>query len=111
MAIGVYHTQDWNKARAYVLDRDGALCTVARLLGGHCHGLLHVHHVVPLASGGAAYDPDNLATVCAGHHPKWEALRRALIEERAPRWRRCRHRHVTAEARRLCEERLNRLVA
>jgi hypothetical protein len=67
-----------------------------------------VHHIQPVSDGGNPFRLDNLATVCASHHPRWEALRRQVLKAREPRWRRCRHRHVSREARRLCEARLNR---
>lgn len=104
MGASVYHTTAWAQARRAALARDGNRCTVSRLLGGDCHGALHVHHITPLASGGT-HTIDNLGTVCATHHPMWEALRRKLSTLRAPR--RCPHHHVHAEARRLCEQRLN----
>lgn len=56
-----------------------------------------------------AYDLDNLGTTCARHHPKWEALRRAIaagrMTQKPPR---CTHRHASVEARLLCERRLAR---
>ena len=100
-----YNSPEWRIVRELVRERDGRRCTVARLLGGSCRGLLHVHHIDPDAD---PLDPENLGSVCARHHPKWEALRRALVE---PRWRRCPHPHRTREARELCERRLNRQLA
>jgi len=108
MADRAYSTADWTRARERALARDHGRCTVGRLLGGDCNGALHVHHLVPLKEGGDPYALENLSTTCASHHPKWESLRRSLNEQRAPRRRRCPHRHVTAEARRLCEAKLNR---
>jgi hypothetical protein len=68
----------WEEVRKRVLKRDGFRCTVSRLLGGECRGNLHVHHIVPRAEGGTD-EGDNLGTACSRHHPRWEALRRALI--------------------------------
>src|SRR5213595_834510 len=90
----------WTRQRERALTRDAGRCTVARLLGGHCHGLLHVHHIQPRNEGGT-HALDNLATVCAHHHPIWEGLRRQVLAERKRGWRRCHHRHVTEEARRI----------
>lgn len=107
----IYSTERWKRVRARALARDGHRCTVARLLGGTCSPPsepLHVHHITPLAEGGAAYDLDNVGTSCAKHHPQWEALRRAIVKRRRPAYKKCPHRHISAEARRLCEERLNR---
>lgn len=98
---------NWTHARELALQRDGNRCTVARLLGGSCRGRLHVHHIIPRSEGGSNA-PDNLGTTCAKHHPTWEALRRHLVMARTRQWKRCPHRHATMEARRICEERLNR---
>jgi hypothetical protein len=65
-----------------------------------------VHHIVAAAVCPDPLDVDNLATVCAAHHPKWEAVRRQLLRSRG--WRSCTHQHRHAEARRICERRLNR---
>jgi len=107
MAKYPYNTPSWFRARERALARDGNSCTVARLLGGPCEGTLHVHHITPVEEGGALYELDNLATACASHHPRWEKLRREVLSEREPRWRRCHHKHRTRESRRLCEDRLN----
>lgn len=105
----LFNTLRWGIARRRALERDGERCTVNRLLGGACAGRLHVHHIVPRGDGGTDA-LDNLGTVCAAHHPAWEALRRTLLERREPVRRRpqCRHRHRTAEGRAACERRLAR---
>ena len=97
-----------NDTRERILQRDGRRCTVGRLLGGDCHPTLHIHHIVPRADGGTD-DVDNLATVCAAHHPTWESLRAWLERKRQPRtWKRCtRHRHPYPQGREQCERRLN----
>lgn len=97
----------WDEIRERVLLRDGHRCTVSRLLGGGCAGLFHVHHIIPRAEGGPDHE-DNLATVCARHHPIWETLRRRIVDAQTPRWRRCPHRHPTRAGREACERRLNR---
>lgn len=102
-----YDSPEWKTLRERVLTRDGRRCTVARLLGGPCRGALHVHHIEPVEDRpDLALDEDNCGTACASHHPKWEALRRQLVKRRG--WRTCKHPHRTAEARRICEARLNR---
>lgn len=109
--VNVYGTLRWELARTRAIERDRALCTVSRLLGGDCTPGLDVHHIRPLSEGGAPFELENLATVCDGHHPMWEALRRNLLrvidrdEERPPR---CNHQHRTIEARELCEARMRR---
>jgi 5-methylcytosine-specific restriction endonuclease McrA len=109
MAGTVYNTARWRSVRERVLARDGARCTVSRLLGGDCSpGPLHVHHIVPVEDGGAPYDEDNLGTACARHHPTWESLRRRLARARARETIRCPHSHRSLDARLICEARLAR---
>jgi HNH endonuclease len=58
----------WQLLRAAVRRRDGDAC--------RCCGTgekLGVHHIVPLAEGGAALDPDNLVTLCRTCHEREEA--------------------------------------
>lgn len=107
-----YTSAAWRHLRELALARDGSACTVARLLGGSCSDTLHVHHI---EAPDGPDDPralalDNLGTACSAHHPRWEALRRALVRsrDRASGRVRCPHRHVHAEARRACEARLAR---
>jgi 5-methylcytosine-specific restriction endonuclease McrA len=53
----------WRRFRVTILERDRWHCTV-KLKG--CTGRAeHVHHVVPLARGGAKYDPGNCTSACA----------------------------------------------
>lgn len=106
----LYDSLLWQIARSRALARDGNRCTVSRWLGGACTpGPLHVHHKHAVSEGGAPYDPENLGTTCAAHHPLWESLRRHIVAEllttpaEPPR---CTHHHASAEARRLCEKRL-----
>lgn len=108
MAADLYSTALWRVARTRALARDGNRCTVSCLLGGRCSLSLHVHHIEPVSDGGDLYGLDNLATVCARHHPTWESLRRALLDERTGRTPRCRHAHRTPEAREICERNLAR---
>lgn len=104
----LYDTLRWRELRARALARDGNRCVVARLLGGKCSGVLHVHHIEPVEERpGLAWDIDNLASVCASHHPRWESFRRALVRERRSGYRRCPHDHRTRVGREACERRLN----
>lgn len=85
---------EWISARDAARARDGDRCSVGRLLGGRCRGVLHVNHIVPRRDRPElALDPDNLGTCCASHHPMWEAFARAIrllrLEELPP----CRHTH------------------
>lgn len=107
MPIRLYDTLLWDQARERTLARDGHRCSVARLIGGECHPVLDVHHLIPVEDGGAEFDDANLLTVCHAHHPKLEALRRHLL---APEWR-CPHKHTSAESRRQCEMRRMKVAA
>jgi hypothetical protein len=100
----IYRTPEWASARDAALARDNERCTVSRLFGGDCHSVLHVHHVTPVAEGGAPYELDNLLTTCASHHPMLEGMRRYVLRKRAPR--RCPHNHRYPHAREECERRL-----
>lgn len=104
----IYSTLRWRVVRSRALRRDGHRCTVSRWFGGSCSATLHVHHIVPVRDGGAAYDVENLATVCAVHHPQWEALRRSIVRRKEEPVLRCPHFHRTAEGRRQCEARMAR---
>lgn len=109
--MSIYDTSLWDDARAAALERDGHRCTVARWLGGACSpGPLQVHHLHAVAEGGAPFDLDNLGTACQGHHPMWESLRRLLVRRMLAQQEPvvCRHRHVSVEARRICEARMAR---
>lgn len=108
----LYDTLRWRELRARALARDGNRCVVARLLGGTCSGVLHVHHIEPVEENPSlAWELDNLATVCAGHHRTWEALRRALVRSHRRQTRRCPHRHTNRAGREACERRLNGVAA
>ena len=52
------------RLRRFILDRDGAGCTVAGCMSRY---RLQVHHIVRWADGGRS-DPENLTTVCWFHH-------------------------------------------
>lgn len=110
----LYNSSRWrDEVRPAALERDGHRCTVSRLLGGPCtEGRpLHVHHIVPVDEGGAPYDLDNVGTVCARHHPMWEALRRTLarrVNRPVVPLARCRHQHRYRYGREECERRRRR---
>jgi 5-methylcytosine-specific restriction endonuclease McrA len=95
-----YLSPDWAALREDVLRRDADRCTVARLLGGDCSSVLHVHHLS--RDPRLALDIDNLGTACARHHPMWEAVRRAVQERRPERAARCRHQHRYDSGREAC---------
>ena len=100
------HSPEWYAARDAARARDGSRCSVGRLLGGSCSGVLHVNHIVPRSRRPElALDLDNLGTCCASHHPMWEAFARAIrllrLEELPP----CRHVHPYREGRLQCERR------
>lgn len=99
-------SHEWFTARDATLARDGSRCSVGRLLGGPCRGVLHVNHIVPRRDRPElALDPDNLGTCCASHHRLWEAFARAIrllrLEELPP----CRHYHPYRQGRVDCDRR------
>lgn len=110
MAADLYSDPRWDAARKAVLERDNGSCVVSWLLGGQCSdGPLHVHHIIPVAEGGPKFELSNLASVCASHHPTWESLRYLIRSAREKRGRpRCPHRHVSLDARLICEAQLAR---
>ncbi len=66
----VWDSAQWQRVRKLVLARDGYAC---RHCGRHRLELddnerLSVHHVVPLAQGGSAFDPANLLSLCSRCH-------------------------------------------
>lgn len=94
----VYDQSSW---RALPRER----CVIADLFGeaaGPCTGLIHRHHVDP-------EDPDSRSLeVCAGHHPRIQAILRRLLN---PEWKRCPHKpgtHRWPGAKDACERQLNR---
>lgn len=103
-----YSTAAWQRLRQQARTRDGHRCTVSRLLGGDCSGLLHAHHIDPADD---PLDLDNVACVCSHHHPRWESLRRGIMQRREREWKRCPHRHRYAQGRAECEKRLNLALA
>lgn len=100
-----YNSPEWVEVRDLVRSRDANRCTVARLLGGSCSGVLHVHHIVPRTeSPELALDPQNCATACAGHHRIWESVRLFVVRSRRslpP----CRHNHRYRSGRIECDRR------
>src|SRR5688500_1642091 len=61
-------TAKWQRTRATALRRDRHSCTSCGASGQR----LEVHHVQPIAAGGAAYDLRNLVTLCPSCHHKLE---------------------------------------
>lgn len=99
----LYETQPWRKFAARVRADECFLDGVA----GECRGALQLHHVDPLSDGGPAFPDDGgVITLCAAHHRMIDAFLK-----RRKQWKTCPHHHRTREARRQCEERLNRAAA
>ena len=61
----------WAEARRATLDRDGWRCCQCGRAGR-----LEVDHRVPLAQGGAEFDPANLQSLCRGCHLSKSAAER-----------------------------------
>jgi hypothetical protein len=104
----IYSTPDWLALAARAKARDGHLCTVARILGGECSGVLHAHHVIPISEGGDPLPPlDGIVTACAGHHRTLHALREFVAARRVVELPpcRCRGGHRYREGRQECRRR------
>lgn len=108
MTDGFLQSRAWLELRERIRDRDTNRCTVGRLLGGRCRGVLHVNHIIPRSERpDLALDPDNCGTACASHHPMWEAVvrtLRALDGELPP----CGHRHPYPQGREECDRKRRR---
>ena len=64
----------WDTTRKKVLARDHYLCRVCFSQHRINAEYLEVHHIVPLADNpAAAYDTDNLITLCTKHHKEADA--------------------------------------
>lgn len=59
----IYATARWQAVRLVAMHRDGWQCRQCSRKTA-----LQVHHVEPIAAGGAAYDLGNLETVCRDCH-------------------------------------------
>ena len=59
----IYKSARWRRLRRRVLAEAGFRCQTCGAAG-----VLEVHHVTPLAAGGAAYERGNLAAVCRPCH-------------------------------------------
>lgn len=98
----LYATKPWRELRSRVLSTD-ADCYLSGI-AGDCRGDLLVHHVIPVSDGGPEIPGDDgVRVLCKRHHSMLHGFLR-----RQASWKRCPHQHRSLEARRLCEERLNR---
>lgn len=101
-----YQSNEWRSLRARRLLLDNERCTVARLLGGECRGVLHVHHIATVAEHPELrLDIDNTGTACAAHHATWEAIARTLRLLRVIDLPPCRHNHRYDIGREECRRR------
>ena len=64
-----YQNNKWKETRQKALERDGNKCTICQTETD-----LHVHHIRPVSDGGSKYELNNLVTLCASCHKKWEGL-------------------------------------
>jgi 5-methylcytosine-specific restriction endonuclease McrA len=78
----------WQLVRETVRRRDGDAC---RACGGKER--LGVHHIIPLAEGGAPLDPANLVTLCRLCHEREESKSRFLTSESPSRVQDFREKH------------------
>ena len=66
----LYRSTAWERVRRAVLTRCGRRCEACGR-----PGRLEVHHVVPLAAGGAPLDVDNVRALCRACHFRAEPCR------------------------------------
>jgi 5-methylcytosine-specific restriction protein A len=82
-----YSTGRYRRLRLEVLDRDGRRCQIR---GPQCRGeATQVDHIVPVADGGAMFDPANCRAACS-----WCNTWRAQRQKSRRGWRRARTRIV-----------------
>lgn len=78
-----YDTPQWRALARAIKQRDGERCTQCGDLGP----LLDVHHIHPVAEGGAMWDAHNLRTLCRpchiAQHPSWAARLEAVNSQQA----------------------------
>lgn len=68
----IYNTNEWEKARAFVIERANGLCEPC-LKKGKIHAGKIVDHIIPLTDENKhdwniTYDPNNLHYVCIAYH-------------------------------------------
>jgi 5-methylcytosine-specific restriction endonuclease McrA len=63
----VYNTRRWQKLRQMVLSRDGFICQIC-LAKAITTAASVVDHIKPIRQGGAAWDMDNLQSLCSKYH-------------------------------------------
>ena len=70
----MYKSKRWQNLRVGVLERDGWVCCVCGvvMVPGVARGweprTASVDHIVPVAWGGAQWDPNNLRSMCLEHN-------------------------------------------
>ena len=70
----VYNSGQWKRLRMRVLGRS-PFCAMG------CGGLaVHVHHLIDIESGGAAFDEENLQVLCHSCHSKVTAGKLSPLE-------------------------------
>ena len=71
----IYADPQWRWVRQVVLKRDGWQCVECKRGGA---AGLEVHHKTGIAAGGAAFDTENLQTLCVKCHRRRHRKRRKL---------------------------------
>ena len=60
MSGGPRNRARWRRVKRAAIERDGYRCRAC----GKASGRFEVDHIVPIAAGGAAFDLENLQTLC-----------------------------------------------
>ena len=93
----LYDTSLWREYRSRVLSAD-AECAFARL-AGDCRGVLHLHHVDPLAEGGPAFPDEGGMLVVPILEERLVVRTELVVKEELRIRRRERAEHVTIPVR------------
>lgn len=69
----IYHSPEYQRWRAIVIERAGGRCQVC----GRSDGRLYADHIREIKDGGAPFDPANGQALCHAHHQAKTAAERA----------------------------------
>lgn len=64
-----YHTAQWRRFRARIIQTRGPHCTIPGCQSDMtAPGAIHVDHIIEVKDGGPFYDETNVQVVCKRHH-------------------------------------------
>ncbi len=77
----LYELQQWKRVREMQLRRE-PFCCVCAALGDPDNLANQVDHIVPVARGGAPFNPSNLQSLCGPHH----SIKTNTIDKKGLTW-------------------------